>query len=105
MVQIRLKKPNALLFDITGTVAKTSFIDKVLLPYIKTQFFQYMEENWGSKFAQIDLQALKEESEKEEQAPKVKLDGNRDSQTQSAFAYVNYCLENHKENRAMTLLK
>ena len=50
--QLVVKKPKVLLFDVVSTVAKTSFIDQVLLPYVPSHIKQFLEENWDSKSVQ-----------------------------------------------------
>lgn len=108
MVQLRLKKPNAILFDITGTVAKTKFIDKLLIPYIESNFHRYLRENWNTKQVQMDLEQLRIESDSDPRAPKIHLeftDTSIDADIDSAYDYVRYCIDNRKENKAMTLLR
>lgn len=105
MVQLRLKKPKALLFDISGTVAKTSFIDKVLLPYISANFKTYMNENWGSNAVRIDVENLRREAGGDAKAPKVSANGNKDEVIDTCAEYVNYCVDANIENKAIILLR
>ncbi len=49
MGQLKLPKPKAIIFDISGTAAKTSFIEKVLMLYIKSAIKDYVEEKWTEK--------------------------------------------------------
>ncbi|KAH9419036.1 Enolase-phosphatase E1 [Dermatophagoides pteronyssinus] len=70
-----------------------------------------MRENWNSKQVRMDLEQMKAEAESDPMAPKIQLDPNEsattnmDSDIESAFEYVRYCLDTHNENKAITLLR
>lgn len=104
MVQLRLKKPKALLFDISGTVAKTSFIDKVLLPYITINVRSYLEQFWNTKPVNNTIEFMKVCAS--EDSSLVKIDTSSYFKTiDSCEAFTKDCIENKKENKAITLLK
>ncbi len=62
MGQLKIPKPKAIIFDISGTAAKTSFIEKVLMPYIKSAIKDYVEEKWTEKQFIKDLERLRAQS-------------------------------------------
>ena len=43
MVQVKLKKPAAVIFDFSGTAARETFVEKYLLPYFKVAYKAYFE--------------------------------------------------------------
>jgi methionine salvage enolase-phosphatase E1 len=49
MANLKVPKPKAIIFDLSGTAAKTPFIDKVLIPFIKTNIKSYVEQKWTEK--------------------------------------------------------
>ncbi|KAH7643293.1 enolase-phosphatase e1-like protein [Dermatophagoides farinae] len=77
-----------------------------------------MHENWNTKQVRMDLEQLRLESELDPNAPKMlplidddnsnnnnNNNNNNDNDIDTAFDYVRYCLDNRKENKAMTLLR
>jgi methionine salvage enolase-phosphatase E1 len=55
MANLKVPKPKAIIFDLSGTAAKTSFIDKVLIPYIKS----YVKQKWIEKELTKDVERLR----------------------------------------------
>ena len=71
MANLKVPKPKAIIFDLSGTAAKTSFIDKVLIPYIKTNVKSYVEQKWTEIELTKDVERLRAQSQKDESAPKI----------------------------------
>lgn len=106
MVQLQVKKPRAILFDISGTVAKSSFIDKVLMPYIKEFIRMYLEENYEQRNVRTDIENLRVQASRDDAAPKIPgPEAGRANLINATVAYVNYCADNKMENKAITLLR
>lgn len=64
MVLLTVKRPKALIFDVSGTVTKTSFIDRILIPYVGANIKKYLEENWDSRMVKIDIENIRYDLEK-----------------------------------------
>ncbi|KAJ6221760.1 hypothetical protein RDWZM_000305 [Blomia tropicalis] len=106
MVLLQVRKPHAILFDMSGTVTKSSFIDKVLMPYIREYCRTYFEENFDKKAAQIDINGLRSEASQDGDAPKIPADSaGMTNIINGTVAYVTHCLDMHKENKAINLLR
>lgn len=104
MVHLQVRKPNAILFDISGTVAKSSFIEKVLYPYISSNIRTYLEQNWDSESVRQDMAQLRLASAQNPNAPQIgELD--REDAITTTVDYVAYCMEHKMESNALTLLR
>ena len=73
MVQLRLAKPKAIIFDMSGTVAKTFFIEKVLVSYIRSNMKEYLDAKWDDNELQKDVERLRKQSTKEEGSGSAKI--------------------------------
>ncbi|OTF73016.1 enolase-phosphatase E-1-like protein [Euroglyphus maynei] len=126
MVQVKVKKPNAVLFDIAGTVARESFVEKLLIPYFKVAYRVYLENNWSKSECKDAVKKLAEAAEKDSKAPKIQIDGNssggsnasvkspstssisrnqKKDAIQQVCRYIQYCLDNEKENKAYAFFR
>lgn len=103
---MKLKKPKAILFDITGTVAKTTFIDMVLLPYVQKYCRVYLEENWTRKAAQADINNLRAQVAQDAEAPKIpEASASKEDIIKACGEYVDYCFSKKIENKGILLLR
>lgn len=101
MVQVKLPKPKAILFDLCGTATRESFVEKVLLPYFKAAFKSYIDSKWSDKSMQDDAKALAKASEGDSEAPKTSADDKA-----ALKAYVEYVLGNpKKESKAFAFFR
>ncbi|KAI2810444.1 hypothetical protein RDWZM_002579 [Blomia tropicalis] len=105
MVQLQVKRPRALLFDISGTVAKTSFIDKVLFPYITNYAETYFNENWDNDTTRQDLDALRAVSQSDPEAPQIASGLSRDEEIDATVKFIRFYMEHQKECKALTLFR
>jgi enolase-phosphatase E1 len=106
MANLKVPKPKAIIFDLSGTVVETSFIDEVLIPYIKTNIKSYVEQKWTEKELTKDVERLRAQSQKDESAPKIAgTDAEVAEQQQSVVDYVLFCLDDKKESRALSLFR
>ncbi len=71
MRNIKAPKPKAIIFDLRGTAVKTSFIEKVVIPYIKTNVKSYVEQKWTEKELKKDVEHLRAQSHLDESAPRI----------------------------------
>ncbi|KAF7494124.1 Enolase-phosphatase E1 [Sarcoptes scabiei] len=102
MVVIKVKKPKAVLFDISGTVARESFVEKILIPYFKIAHRVYMENTWQKPECQECIKQLAEMAQKDVNAPKINLACCDDKKTMidQVCQCIDYCLVNNKEGKA-----
>ena len=103
--KLQVKTPKALLFDVISTVAKTSFIDKVLLPYVKANAKTYLEENWGSEAVLMDIANLRIQANLEPDVPQIPAEAEQAALINATVAYIEYCEDKKKTSDAITLLR
>ena len=97
MVQVKIKKPAAVIFDFSGTAARESFVEKYLLPYFQTAKKAYFEANWSKDECKEDVKALAAVAAKDPGAPKIDTSAGKQEQINSLAKYVDYCGEAKKE--------
>lgn len=102
MVHQKLKKPKAIVFDIAGTAAKHSYIDKMLLPYFQKHVRYYLEENWDTAQAQEDIERIRAGSDGPKIPPK---DGDKNAILEAVVEYANYCTEKKIEPSGYYMLR
>lgn len=107
--QLLVKRPQALLFDFVATVTKSSFIDKVLLPYIPNNIMNFLEENWNSKTIQEDINNLRKEAMNMNnpsvpQIPEMVDEGDRSKVIDAVAAYVRYCSDTNKQKNEINIV-
>nr|XP_027200698.1 uncharacterized protein LOC113794764 [Dermatophagoides pteronyssinus] len=105
MVIVKIKRPKAILFDISGTVARESFVEKILQPYFKIAFQVYMDNSWLKDEWQDCLRKLAATAERDMQAPKIDLIKEKSEVIKEAIKYIEYCLENNHEPKAFVLFR
>ncbi len=71
MWNLKAPKPKAIILDLRGTAVKTSFIDKVVIQYIKTNVKSYVEQKWTEKVLMKDVERLRAQFQKDESASKI----------------------------------
>lgn len=59
MPQIRLQRPTAILFDINGTCANTTFVERILIPFFKKNFKNFVGKNFTNEQVQRDVRMLR----------------------------------------------
>ncbi|OTF77843.1 hypothetical protein BLA29_000124 [Euroglyphus maynei] len=105
MVIVKVKQPKVILFDISGTVARESFVEKILEPYFKIAFQVYMENAWLKEEWQDCLRNLSIVAERDSKAPKIDLSKEKSDIIKEATKYIEYCLENNHEPRAFVMFR
>lgn len=98
MVQVKMKKPTAVIFDFSGTAARESFVEKYLLPYFKVAYKAYFDANWSKEECQADVKALAAVAARDSKAPKIDTSAAKGELISALAKYVEYCGENKKEN-------
>jgi len=105
MVKLQVLKPRAILFDISGTVVKSSFIDKVLMPYIKEYIRTYLVENAGQSNVLSDIENLRNQASTEPDSPQIPKEGDSAILLESIIRYVTFCVDNKKESKALVIFR
>ena len=107
MVQVKMKKPKAVLFDVSGTAARESFVEKVLLPYFKVGVKPYLEANWSQPTCVDDVQALMRAAAAQgPEAPKADLAASKEKQIAALLKYVDWAQEKGQDQtRAFALFR
>ena len=106
MVQLKMKKPKAILLDVSGTSAKNSFIDKSLIPYFRTHTKYYLEENWDTQQVQEDIDRIRSEPPPDNDPPKIPpKDADKIEIIDAVANYVNYCTDKKIETKGYNLLR
>ncbi|KAI2805334.1 hypothetical protein RDWZM_008633 [Blomia tropicalis] len=106
MVQVKLKKPAAVLFDFSGTCARETFVEKYLMPYYKVAFRPYLENNWSKDECKEDVKGLTAAASGDS-AANIKIDssGSKKEQVDALCKYIEYCEENKKVNKAYCMFR
>lgn len=105
MGQIKIKKPNAICFDISGTLARESFVEKILLPYFNLAYNVYLENNWTKSECKDCVKQLAETADKDSMAPKIAATGEKKDIIPQVCKYIEYCLEKNCETRAFAIFR
>lgn len=105
MGQIKIKKPKAICFDITGTVARESFVEKTLLPYFSLAYNVYLENNWTKPECQDCVKQLAKAADQDQMAPKIASSGEKKNIISQVCKYIDYCLEKNCETRAFAIFR
>lgn len=101
----KVKKPQAILFDLSGTATKSYFIDKILFPYIRMNCSTYLSNNWDNEVLQRDVTRLREQSKKDN-GPEIKDAGDDKSAVQESVCnYVLKCLDDLRQNDAIDIFR
>lgn len=103
MGRIQVKKPKAILFDLSGTATKSYFTDQVLFPYIRNNCEVYLHNNWENAVLQRDIARLREQSN-QDGGPKV-IEGDKKETISSIVAYVNKSLDELRGDDAISIFR
>lgn len=106
---IKIKKPKVIVFDVSGTATKSSFIDKLLFPYIKKNLGSYLNEFWEKEVIR-HIDKIREEVDKERitnpNMPSIAAKSDtKEIVIESVVKNFFYCLDNKKESNAHQMLK
>ena len=105
-MEFKVKKPKAILFDISGAAMKISFIEKILLPYFRSQTRSFLEENYAQPETQEDIERIRNEPPAGADAPTIPPKDADKAQVVTALAnYVTYCTDRKLESKGLSLLK
>ncbi|KAJ6216364.1 hypothetical protein RDWZM_007521 [Blomia tropicalis] len=105
MGPLKIKKPKVLLFDLSGTVTKASFIDGVLFPYIRTNISTYFTENWDTDLVKTDVDNMRKMSKLKPDTPKIGEGLSREKEIKAIGDFVKYCMEKNFDCRELSILR
>lgn len=100
MVQVKMKKPKVVLFDVSGTAARESFVEKTLLPYFKLAVKPYFENKWGDKECTEHVSALARAAaaQTENGAPQIDPSQAKPVVIEALAKYIDWAAENGADN-------
>ena len=97
-----VKEPKVIIMDMLGTAVKLGFIEKILLPFVKTNVKEYVVEKWSDKKFRKDCDKLRKESAKPDNTVKIAaLDAPVAEQQESISNFVLSSMEMKKESSAL----
>ncbi|KAI2811226.1 Enolase-phosphatase E1 [Blomia tropicalis] len=102
---LKVRKPKAIFFDMFGTVVKTSFIDKVLFPYIRNNCDTFLANNWGKRVLMRDINLLREQSIDDGGPLIAKSNEPNDKIRRSVVEYILRCQEEVRTNEAIRIFR
>lgn len=106
MTVVKMKKPKAILFDVSDVAMKPFFVEKTLQPYFQANIKSYLEENWAKASTQDDIEAIRSEKPLFEGVPSFPPKGAEKEEVISYLCkYVALCAETKLESKGYTLLK
>ncbi|XP_054165642.1 enolase-phosphatase E1-like [Oppia nitens] len=106
MVQLKLQKPKVIIMDVIGTAVKLGFIEKILIPYIKSDIKAYLEEKWTDKNTKRDIERMRKESEKDESGVKIAAANAPEAEQHDSVAnYVLAAVDSKKESKGLQMFK
>ncbi|HEY3154373.1 MAG TPA: acireductone synthase [Candidatus Binatia bacterium] len=97
-----------ILLDIEGTTSPIDFVYKVLFPYARLHFEDYLKRNAGSRELERDLLQLREEYVKdlaEALTPPEWIDAPPDAQMQSVARYVFWLMDRDRKSPGLKSLQ
>lgn len=96
------------LLDIEGTTTPLAFVHEVLFPYARSNVKSYLQQNWNSPDVVEDLKKLREENAADQQQglqPPEIANARRDTQADSAVAYVNWLIDRDRKSTGLKSLQ
>lgn len=104
MAPIKVKKPEAIFFDLSGTATKSYFTDKILFPYIKQNCLTFLQNNWDNQVLQRDVERLREQSKND--GPLIaNFNSDRSEIQDSICKYVCQSLDELRDNDAINIFR
>ncbi|KAH9404923.1 Enolase-phosphatase E1 [Tyrophagus putrescentiae] len=106
-----VRKPKAILFDVICTVTKSSWLEKVVYPFLWRNAAAYLSRNWGNRVLARDVELLRLQAAKEGREFTVSRDQQSkatEASIAAVAAYVQHCLEtmvNHEAIRNFSTAK
>ena len=95
----QMKKPKAIMFDITGTLTQSSFVSKLLIPFFKSYYMYYVEQFYTRDDLKNIILGLRLAAQIDSEAPKIAPEGASKEETLASIKkYVEHLLETNKEN-------
>ena len=102
----RLKKPKAVLMDVSGTLTQGTFIPIILVPYFQKNYRAYLEENIDKPRCKDVINKMRTSAEIDKSSPKILPEGTDNAALiGSVCNYVDYCLYNNKENKPFVVFR
>ena len=106
MPTLVVKEPKVIIMDVLGTAVKLGFIEKILIPYVKTNINEYIKEKWEDKKLKKDVEKLRKEAAKEDITVKIAPPESPVAEQQQTVAnYVLSALEMKRETSGIQMFR
>ena len=102
---VKVKKPKAIMFDLTSLAMKAYFNEKVLMPYFLLVGKSYLEKNWDEASTKEDIDRIRNEQPAGELPTIPPKEADKAVVVQAVVSYINYCIEKKIEPNGYLLLK
>ena len=101
-----VKKPKAILMDVSGTLTQGTFIPTLLVPYFKKNHQKYLEVNIDQPTCREIIDKLRTAAQLDPGSPKIiPNESEKEALIASVSAYVDHCLDSNKENKPLILYR
>lgn len=105
MGPIKVRKPQAIFFDLSGTATKSYFMDSILFPYIKLNCTTYLHNNWDNPVLQRDIELLRKQSREDGGPIVADADSDKREIQKTILQYVTKCLDELRDNSAINIFR
>lgn len=105
MPQLRLAKPKAILFDVTGTASNTSFVNRFLVTYLRKSVAKFILNNWGHIQIIRDIDQLRKVAKENASWPDIPESNNKEIISQAVSNLVGFLIDNNLDCLAFAQLR
>ena len=104
---LRLKKPKALLMDVSGTLTQSAFTSSILAPYFEKNHKIFLTNNIDKAQISQLVDQMRTAASVDREAPKIadSDDVPKAALIDWASAYVEHCVKNKKENKPFVMFR
>ena len=108
-MEVRLRKPKAIVMDIEGTTTSITFVSELLIPFIRKHLKRYLTENWGKNELMVTIDRLRSEAQAEHckgsKVPTIHEDDDPEQVIKSVIANVLWQMDEKKKSTALQELQ
>lgn len=105
MPQLRVTKPKAILFDVTGTASNTSFVERFLVTYLRKSVGKFIINNWSHIQIARDIDQLRKVSKENASWPDIPDTNKKEIISQAVSSLVGYLIDNKLDCLAFAQLR
>ncbi|KAH7645625.1 enolase-phosphatase E1 [Dermatophagoides farinae] len=105
MPQLRLPKPRAIIFDITGTASNTTFVNRFLVHYLRISVKSFIGINWGHVQINRDINMLRKAAKSNPSWPQIPETDSLELIQQAVSDLINFLIDNNLDCLAFAQLR